>query len=35
MVILLVGFYYEWSLGLLNWIPSKTFISRNQPYTKQ
>ena len=25
MVILLVGFYYEWSLGLLNWVPSKTF----------
>jgi hypothetical protein len=25
MIILLVGFYYEWSLGLLNWIPSKRF----------
>jgi NADH:ubiquinone oxidoreductase subunit 3 (subunit A) len=25
MVILLVGFYYEWALGLLNWVPKKNF----------
>lgn len=25
MVILLVGFYYEWAIGLLNWIPTKHF----------
>jgi NADH-quinone oxidoreductase subunit A len=25
MIILLVGFYYEWALGLLNWLPSKKF----------
>jgi hypothetical protein len=30
MVILLVGFYYEWSLGLLNWVPSKTFAELNR-----
>ena len=23
--ILLLGFYYEWALGLLNWIPVKNF----------
>lgn len=25
MGILLAGFYYEWALGLLNWIPVKRF----------
>jgi NADH:ubiquinone oxidoreductase subunit 3 (subunit A) len=25
MLILLVGFYYEWALGLLNWVPTKIF----------
>lgn len=25
MAILLAGFYYEWALGLLNWIPVKRF----------
>lgn len=25
MLILLVGFYYEWALGLLNWLPNKVF----------
>jgi len=25
MTILLVGFYYEWALGLLNWVPKKHF----------
>jgi NADH-quinone oxidoreductase subunit A len=29
MVILLIGFYYEWALGLLNWIPVKNFKSRS------
>jgi len=25
MIILLIGFYYEWALGLLNWVPKKHF----------
>lgn len=25
MTILLIGFFYEWSLGLLNWVPKKKF----------
>lgn len=25
IVILLAGFYYEWALGLLNWVPAKRF----------
>jgi hypothetical protein len=29
MLILLIGFYYEWSLGLLNWIPPKTFTKHH------
>lgn len=29
MVILLVGFYYEWAIGLLNWVPSKKFKAKN------
>ena len=29
MVILLVGFYYEWAIGLLNWVPVKTFRASN------
>lgn len=30
MLILLVGFYYEWSIGLLNWIPEKSFTLKSQ-----
>jgi NADH:ubiquinone oxidoreductase subunit 3 (subunit A) len=30
MIILLVGFYYEWALGLLNWIPVKQFKKYNE-----
>jgi hypothetical protein len=29
MVILLVGFYYEWAIGLLNWVPAKKFKVNN------
>jgi hypothetical protein len=29
MVILLVGFYYEWAIGLLNWVPVKAFRVSN------
>lgn len=29
MTILLVGFYYEWAIGLLNWIPVKSFKTNN------
>jgi NADH-quinone oxidoreductase subunit A len=25
MAILLIGFYYEWAIGLLNWVPIKRF----------
>jgi NADH:ubiquinone oxidoreductase subunit 3 (subunit A) len=28
MAILLVGFYYEWAIGLLNWIPAKSFQAK-------
>lgn len=35
MIILLVGFYYEWSLGLLNWLPSKTFVNHKPVESKQ
>lgn len=30
MIILLVGFYYEWSLGLLNLLPKKVFKNYKQ-----
>ncbi len=26
MIIVTVGFYYEWAIGLLNWVPNKKFI---------
>lgn len=26
MIVVATGFYYEWAIGLLNWIPSKKFI---------
>lgn len=32
MIILLVGFYYEWSLGLLNLLPKKLFKNINVNY---
>jgi len=27
MFVVIIGFYYEWAIGLLNWIPSKKFLS--------
>lgn len=29
MLVVIVGFYYEWAIGLLNWVPSKKFINNN------
>ena len=34
IAILLVGFYYEWALGLLNWVPVKHFKLPIVPSTK-
>jgi len=31
MAILLVGFYYEWAIGLLNWVPTKLFRTNSTP----
>jgi NADH-quinone oxidoreductase subunit A len=29
MIIILIGFYYEWAIGLLEWVPSKININVN------
>jgi NADH-quinone oxidoreductase subunit A len=30
MAFVLVGFYYEWVIGLLNWLPSKSQVTKNK-----
>lgn len=32
MTILLIGFYYEWAIGLLNWVPVKKFAATSKQF---